>query len=150
MSDGSSTLSINVVVRKRPMSDREDKKNDIDIVEKKSHTNIVVKERKEKVDLTQYIEEHMFSFDQVFDDDVTNEQLYLDAVQPLVAATFEGSMTTVFAYGQTGSGKTHTMMGNPKRDISGMYLLAARDIFHLLDQEDFQGIILYVSFYEIY
>jgi kinesin family protein 2/24 len=59
-------------------------------------------------------------------------------------------MTTVFAYGQTGSGKTHTMMGNPKRDISGMYLLAARDIFHLLDQEDFQGIELYVSFYEIY
>lgn len=59
-------------------------------------------------------------------------------------------MTTVFAYGQTGSGKTHTMMGNPKREINGMYLLAARDIFHLLDQEDFQGIILYVSFYEIY
>lgn len=59
-------------------------------------------------------------------------------------------MTTVFAYGQTGSGKTHTMMGNPKREINGMYLLAARDIFHLLDQEDFQGIELYVSFYEIY
>lgn len=41
-------------------------------------------------------------------------------------------------------------MGNPKREINGMYLLAARDIFHLLDQEDFQGIELYVSFYEIY
>jgi hypothetical protein len=76
--------------------------------------------------------------------------LYLDAVQPLVAATFEGARTTVFAYGQTGSGKTHTMMGNPKVDLSGMYLLAARDIFHLLDQEDFQGIELCVSFYEIY
>lgn len=59
-------------------------------------------------------------------------------------------MTTVFAYGQTGSGKTHTMMGNPKKGVNGMYLLAARDIFHLLDQEDFQGIELYVSFYEIY
>ena len=56
----------------------------------------------------------------------------------------------MFAYGQTGSGKTHTMMGNPSREINGMYLLAARDIFHLLDQEDFQGILLYVSFYEIY
>ena len=31
-----------------------------------------------------------------------------------------------------------------------MYLLAARDIFHLLDQEDFQGISPLVSFYEIY
>jgi kinesin family protein 2/24 len=59
-------------------------------------------------------------------------------------------MTTVFAYGQTGSGKTHTMMGNPKKEVNGMYLLAARDIFHLLDQEEFEGIDLYVSFYEIY
>ena len=59
-------------------------------------------------------------------------------------------MTTVFAYGQTGSGKTHTMMGNPKQEVNGMYLLAARDIFHLLDQEEFEGIELYISFYEIY
>lgn len=105
---------IKVVVRKRPLSEREEKKNDIDIVDKNAETSIIVKERKEKVDLTQYIEEHLFSFDQVFDDTITNEQLYLEAVQPLVAATFEGAMTTVFAYGQTGSGKTHTMMGNPK------------------------------------
>ena len=38
--------TIKVVVRKRPMSDREDKKNDIDIVEKKGDASIVVKERK--------------------------------------------------------------------------------------------------------
>ena len=37
---------IKVVVRKRPLSDREEKKNDIDIVEKKGETCIVVKERK--------------------------------------------------------------------------------------------------------
>lgn len=37
---------IKVVVRKRPMSDREDKKNDIDIVDKKGDACIVVKERK--------------------------------------------------------------------------------------------------------
>jgi kinesin family member 2/24 len=42
------------------------------------------------------------------------------------------------------------MMGNPKQNVNGMYLLAANDIFHLLDQDDFQGIKLYVSFYEIY
>ena len=71
-------------------------------------------------------------------------------MQPLVAATFEGAMTTVFAYGQTGSGKTHTMMGNPKNEVNGMYILAAKDIFHLLNQEEFEGIELYISFYEIY
>lgn len=37
---------INVVVRKRPMGDREVKKSDIDIVDKKSDTVIIVKERK--------------------------------------------------------------------------------------------------------
>ena len=38
---------------------------------------------------------------------------------------------TCFAYGQTGSGKTFTMMGN-RRQIPGLYLLAAYDIFTLL------------------
>jgi hypothetical protein len=37
---------INVVVRIRPMSEREMKKSDIDIVDRKNNTHIVVKERK--------------------------------------------------------------------------------------------------------
>jgi len=71
------------------------------------------------VDLTKYLEEHQFVFDEVFDDTISNEQLYLEAVQPLVEAAFTGVKVTCFAYGQTGSGKTYTMMGAKRKlDLS--------------------------------
>ena len=55
---------------------------------------------------------------------------------------FHKTKVTCFAYGQTGSGKTFTMMGELKaedrqRAMPGLYLLAARDIFHLLDQVEY-------------
>ena len=49
--------------------------------------------------------------------------------------------------GVTGSGKTFTMMGN-RRQIPGLYLLAAFDIFTLL--QNYIGYSIWVSFYEIY
>jgi kinesin family protein 2/24 len=52
---------------------------------------------------------------------------------PLVDATFKGAKTTCFAYGQTGSGKTFTMMGSEKFNQHGLYLLAAQDIFYMLE-----------------
>ena len=60
---------------------------------------------------------------------------------------------TCFAYGQTGSGKTHTMMGPPAdsdHKIPGMYLLAANDIFTLMEDESMSDFSVYISFYEIY
>lgn len=67
---------------------------------------------------------------------------------PLVAETFNGAKTTCFAYGQTGSGKTFTMMGTNDGSVSGMYTLASYDIMDLL--EAYEGLELYLSFYEIY
>jgi kinesin family protein 2/24 len=93
------------------MNKKELKKNDIDIMELKSEQTLIVKEMKQKVDLTKFIEEHNFTFDNAVDDFTSNEELYEKVVQPLVHATFMGMKTTCFAYGQTGSGKTHTMLG---------------------------------------
>lgn len=100
--------------------------------------------------MTKYIEEHHFVFDQVFDDYVTNDQLYQDTVQPLVSAAFQGSKVTCFAYGQTGSGKTFTMMGPPDHQVEGLYLLAVRDIFTLMEDDSICDFSIAVSFYEIY
>lgn len=108
---------------------------------------------KEKVDLTKYIEEHRFIFDQVFDEEVSNQDFYVQTVQPLVSALFLGSKVTCFAYGQTGSGKTHTMMGPPNdtnHEVPGMYLLAANDIFTLMEDDSMSDFSVYISFYEIY
>ena len=138
---------IRVIVRKRPLGKKEIAKNDTDVVEIRNNKQVVVKELKVKVDLTKYIEEHAFNFDLAFDENITNEQIYLQTVRPMIEAAFHKTKVTCFAYGQTGSGKTFTMMGN-KRQIPGLYLLAAYDIFSLL--QSYQGFSIWVSFYEIY
>ena len=97
------------------------------------------------------MEEHSFVFDQVFDENVSNGDLYVSAVQPLITAALSGTRVTCFAYGQTGSGKTFTMMGLQKKDhmIPGLFLLASDEIFQRISQQQIR-LQVWVSFYEIY
>lgn len=105
---------------------------------------------RQKVDLTKYIENHSFSFDSVFGEDKDNHYIYQDLIQPLIASAFNKSKVTCFAYGQTGSGKTFTMMGDMNNGMPGLYLLAANDIFKILQSPDFEHLVVGISFYEIY
>jgi Kinesin motor domain len=50
-----------------------------------------------RVDLTKYIEEHVFNFDEVFDADCSNEDVYRRTAQPLVEYIFTGGKATCFA-----------------------------------------------------
>ena len=84
----------------------------------------------------------------MYEADKDNQAVYEECVKPLVSETFKGAKTTCFAYGQTGSGKTFTMMGTRDGSVSGMYILASYDIMDLL--EAYEGLELFVSFYEIY
>lgn len=120
---------------------------------------VVVREPKLKVDLTRYVEEHNFLFDQSFDETVSNEQLYGACVRPVIDAVFNRAKCTCFAYGQTGSGKTFTMMGPPKRELEGIpekertpgiFLLAAQDIFRTLNSKEHEHLAVFIAFYEIY
>ena len=139
---------IRVVVRKRPLNSKEEKKNDQDVLDITGVGSMIVKEIKTKVDLTKFLEEHHFHFDNAFDLGAHNREIYETCVQPLVAWTFKGAKTTCFAYGQTGSGKTFTMMGTPDGSNPGLYLLAAYDLIELLNA--YEDLELYLSFYEIY
>jgi kinesin family member 21 len=47
--------------------------------------------------------ESLFSFDYVFGDDCTQDNIYDDCVSDLLEAAFEGFNATILAYGQTGS-----------------------------------------------
>jgi len=120
---------------------------------------VIVREPKLKVDLTRYVEEHSFLFDQSFDETVSNEQLYSACVRPVIDAVFQRAKCTCFAYGQTGSGKTFTMMGPNKKQSEGIaerdrtpgiFLLAAQDIFRSLDNKEHSHLGVYIAFYEIY
>ncbi|XP_021662799.2 kinesin-like protein KIN-13B isoform X2 [Hevea brasiliensis] len=138
----SSVAKIKVVVRKRPLNKKELAKNEEDIVE--THSNsVTVHETKLKVDLTEYVEKHEFVFDAVLNEEVSNDEVYRETVEPIVPIIFERTKATCFAYGQTGSGKTYTMKPLP--------LKASRDILRLMHHTyRNQGFQLFVSFFEIY
>ena len=138
---------IRVIIRKRPLSKKEISKNEKDVIDIKEKKKVIVKEQKQKVDLTKFVEEHQFIFDLAYNQETTNEQIYLETVHPMIEAAFNKTKVTCFAYGQTGSGKTYTMMG-VKNKIPGLYLLAGYDIFSLL--KNYNNLSIWVSFYEIY
>ncbi|PIN06435.1 Kinesin-like protein [Handroanthus impetiginosus] len=138
----SNIAKIKVVVRKRPLNKRELAKNEEDIIETYSNS-LVVHETKLKVDLTEYVEKHEFVFDAVLDEEVSNDEVYRETVEPIVPIIFQRTKATCFAYGQTGSGKTFTMKPLP--------LKAVRDIMRLMHHTyRNQGFQLFVSFFEIY
>ena len=147
---------IKVIVRKRPANYRESAQNDIDIITTEGKNTIIVKELKNKLDLTKYIEEHRFNFDRAYADESTNQQIYEEMLKSMINSAFQRTKITCFAYGQTGSGKTYTMLGNnhiindknPK--IPGLYLLSCIDIFNNLEKKEFSNLEIWVSFYEIY
>lgn len=50
-------------------------------------------------------------FDQVFDINSTQEQVFEKVGEPVINNILDGFHGTIMAYGQTSSGKTHTMQG---------------------------------------
>ncbi|WOL00790.1 kinesin-like protein KIN-13B isoform X2 [Canna indica] len=140
----SSVAKIKVVVRKRPLNKKEIAKKEDDIITiEPSSNSLTVYETKLKVDLTEYLEKHEFVFDAVLDENVSNEEVYRETVEPIVPAIFQRTKATCFAYGQTGSGKTYTMQPLP--------LKASQDILRLMHHTyRNQGFHLFVSFFEIY
>ncbi|KAL0415236.1 UNVERIFIED_CONTAM: Kinesin-like protein KIN-13B [Sesamum latifolium] len=138
----SNVAKIKVVVRKRPLNKKELSKNEEDIIETYPNS-LVVHETKLKVDLTEYVEKHEFVFDAVLNEEVSNDEVYRETVEPIVPIIFQRTKATCFAYGQTGSGKTYTMKPLP--------LKAVRDILRLMHHTyRNQGFQLFVSFFEIY
>ncbi|XP_027745190.1 kinesin-like protein KIF24 [Empidonax traillii] len=140
---------IRVCVRKRPLSLREERRGEVNIITVKDGETLLLHEKKEAVDLTQYILQHVFYFDEVFGESCTNQDVYMKTAYPLIQHIFNGGNATCFAYGQTGAGKTYTMIGTHRNP--GLYALAAKDIFrHLEASPSGKDLFVFISFYEIY
>lgn len=142
---------ITVAVRKRPLNPSEILKKEIDIITIPSKNQLIVHEPKYKVDLTKYLDNHLFTFDYTFNEKCSNEIVYRYTAQPLIKTVFEGGFATCFAYGQTGSGKTHTMSGGfGEVQEQGIYALAATDIFQQIKKGKYNDLTVSCSFFEIY
>ncbi|KAJ2999439.1 Kinesin-like protein kif19 [Globomyces sp. JEL0801] len=71
--------------------------------------------------------EKLYSFDQVFGENCSQQTVFEGSVQSQVDAVINGYNATVFAYGATGAGKTYTMMGVEKHP--GIMYLTLNDLF---------------------
>ena len=60
-----------------------------------AEARLTVHEPRVKVDLTKYVEHHAFSFDDVLDEEVSNDAVYRSTVQPLVATIFRSGKVSI-------------------------------------------------------
>ncbi|CAO3699818.1 unnamed protein product [Rhizopus stolonifer] len=137
---------IRVCVRKRPLNRKEIDKSEKDVAPTIGTRSLQINEPKLKLDLSKYTDQHSFTFDDVFDSNVSNAAVYERTALPLVSYIFKGGKATCFAYGQTGSGKTFTML-DPRH---GLYIMAARDIFSMLRKPENEHLTAWIGLYEIY
>lgn len=95
------------------------------------------------------IRDRRFVFDQLFDEDATQQDVYAKTTKPLLDSIIDGYNATVFAYGATGCGKTHTILGTPQDP--GVIYLTLKELYERIDQlSDERVFDVTVSFLEIY
>lgn len=137
----SRNLRLCVCVRKRPIFKKEEEAGQNDSVSC-ANPQIKVFESKLKVDgITKYVDEHVFAFDNTFNENESTEDVYRFALEPSLDMIFKKGRVTIFAYGQTSSGKTYTMQGIQENSV--------RQLFKL-KEELAPNSKLNVAFYEIY
>jgi hypothetical protein len=97
------------------------------------------------------VDEKLFTFDNVFGEDSSQEELY-NCVSAHIKATVRGYNTTIFAYGSTGSGKSYTMTGNSS--APGIIPRAISEVFSIIEttaaQESDVFFYVRISYVELY
>lgn len=107
--------------------------------------NILVNGKKN----TSRFREHRFVFDKLFDENASQEDVYLKTTQPLLDSVLDGFNATVFAYGATGCGKTHTISGTLQEP--GVIFLTMKELFEKIDDlSDTKIVDVSLSYLEIY
>ncbi|XP_038116049.1 kinesin-like protein KIF3A [Culex quinquefasciatus] len=141
--------NVRVVVRVRPMD-----KNELD-----SGSQNIIKTDKSNRCITVYKPNansseppKVYFFDNVFGEESTQIDLYVDTARPIVDKVLEGYNGTILAYGQTGTGKTYTMSGNPDSpQTKGIIPNTFAHIFgHIARGKENQKFLVRVSYMEIY
>ncbi|XP_005190818.1 kinesin-like protein KIF3A [Musca domestica] len=141
--------NVRVVVRARPMDKNEVAAGALGVikVDKLKRAITVVKPQ-----ATANEPPKTYYFDNVFDGDSSQLDLYVDTARPIVEKVLEGYNGTILAYGQTGTGKTYTMSGNPESpQTKGIIPNAFAHIFgHIAKAKENQKFLVRVSYMEIY
>ncbi|KAG7323141.1 hypothetical protein KOW79_012843 [Hemibagrus wyckioides] len=149
MSRSKSSESVKVVVRCRPMNDKERVANFERVVSVDVKLGqIIVRNPR-----SGFTHEHpkVFTFDSVYDWNSKQVDLYDETFRPLVDSVLFGFNGTIFAYGQTGTGKTFTMEGvrsDPEK--RGVIPNSFEHIFTHISRSQNQQYLVRASYLEIY
>ncbi|XP_015765031.1 PREDICTED: kinesin-II 95 kDa subunit-like [Acropora digitifera] len=147
MSSKKSGESVKVVVRCRPMNEKEIAQGHQRIIEmnvKKGTIEITNPSKKEEVP-------RMFTYDSVYDWNSKQIELYDETFRQLVDSVLEGYNGTIFAYGQTGTGKTFTMEGvRTDPVLRGVIPNSFEHIFTHIARTQNQQYLVRSSYLEIY
>ncbi|KAJ8127417.1 hypothetical protein O1611_g6219 [Lasiodiplodia mahajangana] len=146
-------MSVRVVARIRPLLEKE---ADKDIIVRPAsnddgNSSNVVKIPNPRNES----EEFSFTFNSVYDQSTTQEELFTAEVAPHLKSLFLGLDVTIFAYGVTGTGKTHTMRGGLKLADRGVIPRLLSGVFRRAKKiaKDSNGdttVTVALSYYEIY
>ncbi|XP_056591669.1 kinesin-like protein KIF17 isoform X2 [Triplophysa dalaica] len=139
--------SVKVVVRCRPLNDREKSMNCKTVV------SIDTGRCQCFIEKPGANEEppKQFTFDGTYYTNQSTEQMYNEIAYPLVEGVTEGYNGTIFAYGQTGSGKSFTMQGvlDPPSQ-RGIIPRAFEHIFETIQCAENAKFLVRASYLEIY
>ena len=101
--------------------------------------------------------EKIFFFDQIFDEENNNKDVFDKSIKPMIDNLIEGYNSTILAYGITGTGKTHTIFGdyNDENTEKGIVINAINYLFDQINcfkqkSENEKNYIVKVSYLEIY
>ncbi|XP_044004559.1 kinesin-like protein KIF3B [Aphidius gifuensis] len=144
------TQCVQVVVRCRPMDDKEKSRNCLKVVDVSSSRGVVEIRNPREDPSRENIK--TFTFDAVYDYNSSQQDLYEETVRPLVSSVLDGFNGTIFAYGQTGTGKTYTMEGSKTiQERRGIIPRSFEHIFnHIGRSEKNMQYLVRASYLEIY
>lgn len=144
--------NIIVVVRKRPLSNRE--------LEFNSYSTIRILNRKIVILLDPYEynghseifknrnKEQHYTFDYAYDEDSSQEDIYKSSVCHIIDNIIDGYNCTIFAYGATGAGKTYSMFGTDSSP--GIIPQSLSNLFNEIERLEDKEILIKIWYLEIY
>ncbi|KAL3316323.1 Kinesin-like protein kif17 [Cichlidogyrus casuarinus] len=138
--------TVKVVIRTRPLNQRETKLKCCDLVKINKQLNQCVLLNKKSIGASK-----RFSYDAVYDKQDDTNVIYCEIAGEIVNSVLDGYNGTIFAYGQTGCGKSFTMQG-PLDDDDNIGVIP-RSFYHIFETialgKDIKYLV-HVSFLEIY
>ncbi|XP_037068103.1 kinesin-like protein KIF12 isoform X2 [Pollicipes pollicipes] len=153
LDDADDCDNINVVVRVRPLNERENKRGDDSIITFPGQGQLMLNEGNGS-------KPKPFRYNICLGPDASQEDVILHSgAKRMVEMAVAGYPCTIFCYGQTGSGKTHTLTGPPHlfRKVPDMFSeehgLVFRSfvyLFQVINEQKDKEFLLKASYLEIY